>query len=270
MRLALKVRCCLPSARLEGDAARAISSFFYFAGLGTDIGDVSTGRLGCCEAFCFVTPDGQIDRNSFLTEDDFSAVVLRSVPYETNVLILLDCCHSGTIVDVQKDAWSGRTAISMVGCADKKVSAAMGIGGMFTHSILMAMEKLCQDDHYSVGKLYNTAVKENDRVFQGRQSMKLECSTAAAPNQMPWPFVPLKAYESPLRSAKNKNIAVWNSLESGGGGDRDIDIGDYKDVPDDLAQWAQENDIDLGTDYEDEELENGWKPGRKLLDSMGF
>jgi len=249
---------------------------FYYSGHGTEVRDTNGDEKdGFDEAFCFVTPAGQVDRSSLLTDDEFVDTILNDIPPKTNILVLADCCHSGTIVDLHKKTWAQRRAIAIVGCTDQQTSGDIGLGGIFTHSMLMAMEKLGEQEHYSVGKLYNTTVKENDRIFHGKQSITLDCSSPISPNQMPWPFVPLSRfgpYLSPLRSAKNaiqrfhlKPVAGPSGVKT-----RDIDIGDYKDVPDDLANWAKQNDIDLGSDYEDEELENGWKPGKKLLDSMGF
>lgn len=245
---------------------------FYYSGHGTEVPDENGDEKdGMDEAFCFVTPSGQVNRSSLMTDDEFVDALLKGVHEDTNLLVLADCCHSGTIVDLQKSSWSQRSAVAMVGCTDAQTSADIGVGGVFTHSLLLAMEKLSQDDHYAVGKLYNTTVKENERVFQGKQTITLQCSVHTEPNKLPWPFVPKPkgSYESPLRSAKNKNVAQRYGLDGPTGGtralnvdgiratDRGIDIGDYKDVPDDLAQWAKDNDIDLGSDYEDEELENG-------------
>jgi len=248
---------------------------FYYSGHGTEVKDESGDEKdGLDEAFCFVTPTGQVDRSSLLTDDEFVETLLSAVAEDVNILVLADCCHSGTIVDLRKSTWAERSAIAVVGCTDQQTSADIGVGGIFTHSMLMAMEKLSQDEHYSVGKLYNTAVKENDRIFKGAQSITMDCSSLTAPNQKPWPFVPQGPYQSPLRKAKN--AGQFRLGNPGGGGNpagaknRDIDIGDYKDVPDDLAKWAQENDIDLGSDYEDEELENGWKPHKELLNKLGF
>jgi len=238
---------------------------FYFAGHGTRI----RGSRGDDEAFCFLNQKGLVGANSLLTDDDFARTVNESLPEDVNVLILADCYHSSTVVDLRKPAWTHRSAIAMTGCSDQQTSQDIGVGGIFTHAMLLAMEKLSKDSHYSVGKLYNTTIKENNRVFHGAQSITLECSDATGPNLMPWPFCPHQSYESPMRSAKNKSLQTpYKVAGPGGAANRDIDIGDYKDVPDDLAQWAKDNDIDLGSDYEDDELENGWKPGKKLLDDL--
>jgi len=245
---------------------------FYYSGHGTEVPDDDGDEQdGQDEAFCLVNTAGQVTRSSLMTDDEFVDLLLQAVPEQVSVLTLVDCCHSGTILDLDKPGWSGRNAVAVVGCTDAQTSADIGLGGVFTHSMLLAMEKLGQDDHYSIGKLYNTAVKENERVFNGAQSISIHCSAKTTPNQQAWPFVPKARYESPLRSAKNAGWKLEARKAAAGGHTRDVDIGDYKGdnaVPDDLAQWAKDNDIDLGSDYEDEELENGWKAGKALLDRM--
>merc|ERR1712024_227427 len=109
------------------------------------------------EAYCFVTPDGQLDWSKFMTDDQFCDIVTDCVDESVKVLVLSDCCHSGTISDLLADGWQGIKAISMSGCMDDQTSGDTGNGGIFTHSMLLAIQQLQQqgDDDYSVGKLNN-------------------------------------------------------------------------------------------------------------------
>jgi len=212
-------------------------------------------------------------------------------------LLLLDAVHKNPIVKLHKDSWMERRAIAISGCRDFDTARNHKISH-FTQALLMAIEKLSTDDHYSVGKFFNRMVVENDRHFRKSkeicQDLTLACTEAVAPNEMAWPLVPNKPYEAPLTKAKLKvtygaqdqtfgarhvaDFTIGSHSMPGNNGNRDsggfkmrgIDIGDYKDVPDDLADWAKNNDIDLGDSYKDEDLENGWKKGKKLLDKLGF
>merc|ERR1712125_236256 len=111
-------------------------------------------------ALCFVTPDGQINYDSCMSDDVFAELVTTYVPEGVRILILTDCCHSGTLADLNKDCWSGRQAISMTGCLGHQTSGDMGKGGIFTHSLLVALQKLVEggDEDPSVGLVYNTTL----------------------------------------------------------------------------------------------------------------
>jgi len=251
----------------------------YYAGHGSIVEEDNV--------FCCVTKSGQIDGTSMLTDDEFAEALLHDIPEETNVLMLSDAVHSQPILDLEKDYWSDRRAIDISGSRDFDTARQHKISH-FTQALLMAVEKLSTDDHYSVGKLFNTMVVENDRLFriskQICQDLTVACTNGVAPNEMAWPLVPTRPYVAPLKKAKLKSAAAAQDYDdsgfamghpamqssSGGFKMRGIDIGDYSDVPDDLADWAKNNDIDLGDSYKDEELENGWKGGKKLLDKLGF
>jgi hypothetical protein len=57
-----------------------------------------------------------------LRDDDFAKLVTGSVHADTNVLILADCCHSGTVADLNKPLWQGYRVASISGCTDKQTS----------------------------------------------------------------------------------------------------------------------------------------------------
>merc|ERR1712232_64320 len=116
---------------------------FYYSGHGTsmedDDGDEEDGKD---EAFCFVDAQGQISYDSCLRDDDFAEAVCKSTSDSVRILILTDCCHSGTIADLDKDDWGDRHAISIAGCLDGQTSGDMGRCGIFTHSLLLAIDQL--------------------------------------------------------------------------------------------------------------------------------
>jgi len=177
---------------------------FYYSGHGTSIKDENGDETdGKDEAFCFVTPDGQITYESCMTDDDFSECVCSAVPESVQVLILTDCCHSGTIADLQSAAWAGRKAISITGCLDSQTSGDMGRGGIFTHSMLLAIDHLMRagEAEYSTGMLFNATLKEDDRVFSSAQDITIQCTSSVTPDGMPWPLIPLEPYKAPLSQA---------------------------------------------------------------------
>uniref|UniRef100_A0A7S4RGN1 Peptidase C14 caspase domain-containing protein n=1 Tax=Alexandrium monilatum TaxID=311494 RepID=A0A7S4RGN1_9DINO len=166
---------------------------FYYSGHGTNLQDISGDETdGEDEAFCFVTPDGQINYDSCMADDDFSTLITGAVDAGVKTIILTDCCHSGTICDFDNEDWKGRKAISITGCLDSQTSGDIGSGGIFTHSMLLAIGELRDEgeDDYSVAKLYNTTVDKDDEVFNSKQDITMQCAPGFRPNSMAWPLVP--------------------------------------------------------------------------------
>lgn len=178
---------------------------FYYSGHGTNLKDYGGDEEdGQDEALCFVTPDGQIDYNSCMTDDEFADLITQNVPQSCRVLIITDCCHSGTIADLNCDQWDGYQAISMTGCMDSQTSGDMGKGGIFTHSMLVAIQKLLEsgDSDFSVGKLYNTTLTYDQRIFNSPQDISIQHSNGCQPTDMAFPLVPKGDYTSPMMAAK--------------------------------------------------------------------
>mmetsp|Transcript_47503 Transcript_47503/g.120344 ORF Transcript_47503/g.120344 Transcript_47503/m.120344 type:complete len:388 (+) Transcript_47503:72-1235(+) len=202
----------------------------YYSGHGTSCkdedGDEDDGKD---EAFCFVMADGSITEDSLLTDDEFAAAVTEATEDTVRCLILTDCCHSGTIADLDADCWQGREAISITGCLDSQTSGDMGKGGIFTHSMLLAIDKL--DNHgrveYSVGDLYKATVKEDDAVFGSKQVITINASRDGHPGEMPWPLLPVE-YAAPLNAAVGKITGGGGGGGggSGGGGGGGTDLSD--------------------------------------------
>jgi hypothetical protein len=239
---------------------------FYFAGHGTNMAD-ETGdeEDGEDEAFCFVTPDGSICNESTMTDDTFAELLQKAIPKKTHVLILTDCCHSGSIADLTKDAWDRRKAgsMSISGCLDDQESGDMGKGGVFTQSMLLAIDKLRRKGEFdfSVGKLFNAILREDEKTFNSTQTISIHYSRTLEPKDLAWPLVPIDVYDAPLRKAQASG-ALRNAQITFRGVDDDAG------VPDDLVAWAKANGVDLDGDLSDPELEDGWKPYKKRVDEI--
>jgi len=175
---------------------------YYYSGHGTNMQDQTGDEAdGQDEAFCFVTPDGQVSYDSCMSDDDFSHLMTESLDEDVNVLILTDCCHSGTIADFNTGDWAGRKAVSIAGCQDEQTSGDIGRGGIFTHSMLLAIGALKEedDDDYSVAKLYNGTLEKDDSVFDSKQDITLQTAPGFKPNAMAWPLVPQEGWQPPLQ-----------------------------------------------------------------------
>lgn len=179
---------------------------FYYSGHGTSMEDESGDEAdGQDEALCFVDSAGQVNYQSCMSDDVFAATICECMNPDVKVLILADCCHSGTIADFNSDIWAEREieAVSITGCMDKQTSGDMGKGGIFTHSMLMAIDKLQQagENDYDVKELYNATLAEDDEVFSSPQDITLSKSSPATYADFDWPLIPLREYDAPLNQA---------------------------------------------------------------------
>jgi len=176
---------------------------FYYSGHGTNIEDLSGEEEdGQYEAFCFVDDAGQISLNSCMIDDDFAQIVTDSVPEDARIVILTDCCHSGSIADLGRACWNGREVISITGCQDSQTSGDIGTGGIFTHSMLMAIENLTQESQeYSAGTLYNATIRYDDDVFDSAQVITMDHCRKCPPDHFAWPLIPQTSYTSPMSSS---------------------------------------------------------------------
>lgn len=176
---------------------------FYYSGHGSSVEDTDFDEAdGMDEAFCFVDMNGQLNRHTKMLDDDFARIVTDALPEKCRALVLTDCCHSASIADLDKECWKGREAISIAGCLDEETSGDIGRGGIFTHAMLLAIDKLQESEleDYSVGMLYNATLLEDERIFHSAQNITMQYTAACEPNAMAWPLVPLvEDYEAPLK-----------------------------------------------------------------------
>uniref|UniRef100_A0A7S2HK95 Peptidase C14 caspase domain-containing protein n=1 Tax=Zooxanthella nutricula TaxID=1333877 RepID=A0A7S2HK95_9DINO len=184
----------------------------YYSGHGTSVEDSDGDEEdGQDEAFCFVDPAGQISCDTLMTDDEFAECVAGATEEGVRIVILTDCCHSGTIADLEKDEWEQREVVSIAGCLDGQTSGDMGKGGIFTHALLLAIDQL-QDagtDDYSIGMLYNLTLDKDNKVFNSAQDITIQTSRAVKPDGMAWPLIPKTDYKAPLTQA---------AQQAGGGG----------------------------------------------------
>jgi len=166
--------------------------FFFYSGHGNPMPDQDGDEVdGSDEAMCLPRPDGTCDEGSWLRDDDFSEAVAEVTA--GHKLMILDCCHSGTMLDFQKAIWEGQSAISIVGCKDKQESAAMGggtRGGAFTKSVNAAVRSLGDEDTVSVGHIFNTICEYSSNFIPAghSQDITINCAAGMTPDMMAWPL----------------------------------------------------------------------------------
>jgi len=205
---------------------------FYYSGHGTQLGQTDGGEEADNEeddAYCFQDESGQIDFNSCWSDDDFSEFLSDQIPEGVNVIVLSDCCHSDTICDFSKQLWKDKEAISISGCLDKQTSGDIGKGGIFTHSMLLAIDKINQaktqgenvgndDGNYSVGYLFNATLKQKQKYFESAaQQISIEHSSATQNDRICWPLIPQGSYNAPLNSGGGQTMS-YGAPPAGGVG----------------------------------------------------
>jgi len=167
--------------------------FFFYSGHGNPMPDDDGDEEdGSDEAMCLPRADGTCDEKSWLRDDDFSAEIANVTA--GHKLMILDCCHSGTMLDFGKEIWQGQSAMSIVGCKDKQESAAMGggtRGGAFTKCVNAAVRSLGDEGtKVSVGFIFNTICQYAPTFIPPghAQDITINCAPGVTPDMMAWPF----------------------------------------------------------------------------------
>lgn len=182
------------SARCEADD----TLFVYFLGHG-DYQDDKDGdeEDGQDEVLCLVGDDpSQWD---YMSDDEWSELITSTIPQETRIVLVTDCCHSGSMADMGKEAWYGREAVNLVGCADDQTGMDVGKGSFFTNCLIKAIDKFQAEDNteYSVAELYNATLEffneECRPILEPmglNQTLGIETPGTFDAARMQWPLVP--------------------------------------------------------------------------------
>jgi hypothetical protein len=187
-------KCC------DGD-----TFIFYFSGHGLSVKDVDLDEAdGNDEAFvCYFKAEFSRAKH-LLVDDDFALILTENFHMGTHILVLVDCCHSGSICDFTRSCWAGRQACSISGCRDEQKSEDIGRGGYMTHSLLNAIEYLQQDPERvkSVGQAYDAIIHSSRsgtlREIRSPQHITLKSTSSCSPYRISWPLNPTVAYTSPM------------------------------------------------------------------------
>jgi len=224
---------------------------FYYSGHGSQVpdedGDEDDDKD---EALCTVGPGGRLAAQYFLTDDEFAEVVTESLDEGVRIVLLSDCCHSGTIGDMEKDCWDGREVCTMSGCADQQTSGDMGKGGIFTHSMLLAAQRFCDsnENSYSFAELYNGTLLEDDKVFKSAQDIQMRAAPGLTPNQMAWPFIPKAGYKAPLTQATDHVSQMPGGADTEGMSNVMVNnpqiLANFG-IPEGIANLLQQGNVDL-------------------------
>jgi hypothetical protein len=165
--------------------------FFFYSGHGGGKQDFDGDEAdGMDECLCLPDPYGNVNEGTYLTDDEFAVAVAQVQCGQK--LIVMDCCHSGSMLDFNRPEWSGQHAISLCGCKDAEEGAAFGggtRGGAFTKMVYRAaMDSAGMD--VTVAHIYNQFWAHHDETVPAghQQHMEMQCAPGFAPNCMMWPL----------------------------------------------------------------------------------
>merc|ERR1719265_182395 len=203
--------------RAVGQRCRSGDTFvFYYTGHGDELPNNDGQAMGeeedMDQCFCLVDANGitdgpQPDLNFrsavWLRDDDFANTILTYVPDSAQILVLCDCCHSGTICDFTDDSlWAKRRkrAMSISGCQDKQTSAGTGKGGMFTRALTKSIQDMVDSGahSYNVSTVYNRTLEHYAQDKQPGHSQSISIHGSIIwPANVAWPLQPRGPYVSP-------------------------------------------------------------------------
>lgn len=197
---------------------------FYYTGHGDQLMD-DDGETGKDQCLCTVDatgatdgpqPNEQIRAQIWLRDDDFAQAFIESVGESGgNLLVLVDACHSSTICDFQENprwAESDLKAVSMSGCQDNETSAGTGMGGMFSRSLMQAIQDLNDEgeEGFSVQEIYNKTLEhyQENKNFGHTQHIAIASNTVNY-NDFAFPLNPGPGYVAPANQPSSRDVDLF-------------------------------------------------------------
>merc|ERR1719440_1010918 len=158
-------------------------------------------------AFCRDEEDGQdeflvlMDDTSYqigsqmdpFLDDHVKDLVYGYFPRTNKMLFVTDCCHSGTVCDLDDPVLGGHQIVHYAAVQDNQEAQDVG-GGAFTSSMLEMIEDLvaagCQE--MSVDELYTSINTKFGPGWEltGAQNFNYNATLSADASTFPWPFFP--------------------------------------------------------------------------------
>ncbi|CAD7951979.1 unnamed protein product [Amoebophrya sp. A25] len=192
---------------------------FFYSGHGLNVPD-KDGDEADGEDEAFATPDreGDLTEDDVFIDDDFARLLERSIPAGVKILVITDCCHSGSICDIDSFAHS-HEIIAVAAAQDDQTSIDMaslgGQGGILTNALAEAVFELQHERHVSVADVYNLSIGKTAAIAQKLhhvQAMNIQCANCHA-GEFPWPL--RKSYLS--RQASVDAVRRAGALSVGNG-----------------------------------------------------
>jgi Caspase domain len=156
---------------------------FYYSGHGSQVYDVNGDEQdGYDETLCPVTKSGDFD--DFITDDELRSLVSDKVSSGVYSIFLTDCCHSGTVLDLEYVYSGGKFTrkgdyrdtngiiIHFGACYDRQTALEGPVcgksQGYFTYSFVNAFRK---NTKYDIGTLYRLVSNSMVQLVSQREEM---------------------------------------------------------------------------------------------------
>jgi hypothetical protein len=173
---------------------------FYYAGHGTGVPDENGDEEdGQDEAFCTLGDDYEMDADTIWVDDEFTQFLIATIPAHTKVICFTDCCHSGSILDldhyVDVEHVKNRAICAISGAKDEQTAKEVDEGGgVATTVMLKAIKNLdsSQDGPYSVAGVFyemrRIMTSEGYNSSDRDQNLVLSHTEGHPAEQFPWPL----------------------------------------------------------------------------------
>lgn len=155
--------------------------FFHYSGHGIREVDVNHDEIsGFDEVLC----PCDYEKNGYIVDDDLHELLIASLPANSNLFCVMDCCHSGTILDMPYSYSASKkefcknnektvlaNVIMISGCNDSQTSDDIKIGNRYYGALTAAFNNcLCMlNDHkltHHEVLLYVTKYMEDNKYTQ--------------------------------------------------------------------------------------------------------
>eukprot|EP00747_Dinoflagellata_sp_TGD_P206517 gnl/TRDRNA2_/TRDRNA2_80213_c0_seq1.p1 gnl/TRDRNA2_/TRDRNA2_80213_c0~~gnl/TRDRNA2_/TRDRNA2_80213_c0_seq1.p1 ORF type:complete len:296 (+),score=54.31 gnl/TRDRNA2_/TRDRNA2_80213_c0_seq1:87-974(+) len=186
-----------PSQKAVLDAIRDVASrceegdwfFFFYAGHGENVPDLDGDEEdGLDEAFVTPNTDGNLAEKFWLVDDDFAIALDKFVPAGVRIMCICDCCHSGTIADIDSHAYD-HEIYAISAAQDDEEAVDTGRGGVLTTAIHRAIRELSArygSKEFSVAELFD-ATNRYAKLLTDRQELEFQWS-GSDPAMVAWPM----------------------------------------------------------------------------------
>lgn len=229
---------------------------FFFAGHGASSKDDNGDEKdGFDENYvCDFTNQDLDPSKHYLCDDDFSSLLTSCLSPQVHIIVISDCCHSGSVCDFKKPMWNGYQAVSISGCKDSQTAGDTGKGGICTHSLMLAIEQLQKEGRtsYSVRNLHEKTVYYDSTLMKSEQDIKLTKPPGCKDLAIPWPLIPKHPFAAPykkndgLLSPRNGTVRDQSPSRGGMVRDQSRDIAkDLHEVKEDFLRDVVQTDTDI-------------------------